>query len=292
MKLRKAKQYIARRRQLLTHGVQKHQNLGIGYDQGPVPLGHGHLQVQVRPAEKVDDPEAWETVVDDDNLVVLQAETLMAQMAITAPNSGFDYIELGDPTAPATPPQLSDITLQQTTGQRKSGTVTAAGNIVTVEVVFDTTEANGFTYTEAGLFTGPFGGGSMFARKTFAGIAKSSAFQMRFLWNITFLVQTQGGDCAGVSLIGPSSVTAFTVAPPAAGGENSIAATFDFQVGANNVDVFLDRQRLYPGVHYLEVGAGSLTAPVLGPAGNKGVNLIGFSLNPGNEVLLIQRTLN
>ncbi len=315
MKLVKAKLYVARRRLLLARGVQRHTALGIGYDKGPMPHTSGRLQIQLRPVSEEDERAAiarhrrldgtvdivalaadeslgaWSTEVDDDNLVVLLAEQLMAQMSIQSANSGLNYIELGDPAAPATPPQISDLTLQQTTGQRKAAILTVSGNIATAEVLFGTSEANGFTYTEAGLFTGPFAAGGMFARKVFAGIAKSSGFQMRFVWNVTFLIQTQGGDCAGVSLIGPNSVTAFTVAAPAVGGEASIAATFDFSVGANNVDVFLDRQRLYPSVHYNEAAAGSLNAPVLGPAGNKGVNLIGFTLNPTEEVLLIQRTL-
>ena len=110
-------------------------------------------------------------------------------------NSAFNYIELGDPAFPANPPALSDIGLQQTTGQRKAVSVTVNSNVVTSEVTFLTSEANGFTYTEAGLFTGPFGGGSMFARKVFNPIVKTASFELKLTWLVTFLVNpTAGGS--------------------------------------------------------------------------------------------------
>ena len=283
-----AKQFMARQRALRSGKIAVPQGGIIGVDRAPI--ARGRLKIELRPAEQKNDPRAWVPVVDDPNLVVTRAEQIMAQMAIGAANSAISYIELGDPAFPAQAPALTDTTLQQTTGQRKSTTNTASGNVSTHEVLFDTTEANGFTFTEAGLFNGILGAGLMFARKTFTGITKTNSFQMRFTWNITYLVNTQGGDCAGVSLIGPSTVAAKTLAT-AAGGEASVAATFDFVVGADHVDVFVDRQRLYSGVHYVEVGAGGLTAPVLGPAGNKGINFVGYTLSPGDEVMLIQRTL-
>jgi hypothetical protein len=85
-------------------------------------------------------------------------------------------------------------------------------------------------------------------------------------------------------------VSAYTIYVSAGGGENSVAATFDFAVGANHVDVFLNGQRQVPSKDYNEAGAGALTAPIGGPPLNKGVNLT-FALNPGDEVFLIIRTL-
>jgi hypothetical protein len=254
------------------------------------PMAAGRLVVETRPVGSDGSLGEWQVHTDDRNLVVRQAESIMAQMAIGAANSALSYIELGDPTYPATPPALADLGLQQSTGQRKLGTVTASGNVVTVEVIFTTAEANGFTYTESGLFNGLLGAGLMFARKVFAGITKTAAFEMRFTWYITFLVNTAGGECAGISLIGPASVAAFTIYT-AVGGEASVAATFDFTVGANNVDVFLNGTRQLPGNDYTEAGSGALNAPIGGPVLNKGVNLIAFVLNPGDEVFLIQRTL-
>jgi hypothetical protein len=235
----------------------------------------------------------WETVVEDHNLVVTQAENIMAQMAINQGpgnnNSALGYIELGDPPFPANPPSLSDVGLQASTGQRMPVTLTASGNVVTAVADWSTADGNGFTYTEAGLFNGLLGAGLMFARKTFNGITKTASFEMRFTWYITFLVNTQGGECSGIALTGPSTVSAFTYYV-ATGGENSVAATFDFGVGANNVDVFLNGQRLVPTIQYQEAGSGALTAPIGGPATNKGVNLIGFSLLPNSKIFLILRT--
>jgi len=231
----------------------------------------------------------WETVFFDGNLVVTQAERLMSQMAIGAANSPLNYIELGDPAPTATPPVLADTTLEQTTGQRKAVALTAAGNVVTAEATWLTTEGNGPTYTEAGLFTGPFGAGTMFARKTFTGIFKTLAFEMRFTWLITFLVQTQGGDCAGVALTGPATVASDSNWT-AAGGEVSAAATFDFVPNANIIDVFLNGQRLVQGKHYAESAAPLSTPQLGGSPTSKGVNFT-FTLLPGDEVYLVHRAI-
>jgi len=256
------------------------------------PLVEGAVTIQQRPV----DPETgqkghWETVHFDNNLVVTLAQNAMAAMAIGAANSALNYIELGDPAPTATPPSLGDTTLEQTTTQRQPVALTQAGNIVTAEATWGTTDGNGFTYTEAGLFTGPFAGGSMFARKTFSGIFKTLAFEMKFTWLITFLVQAQGGDCAGIALTGPTTVAGVTQYQSPAGGEVSVAATFDFTPGAQLVDVFLNGQRLEPGLHYVEAGA-PLATPQGGgaPGVSKGVNLL-FTMNPLDRVLLVHRAL-
>jgi len=290
----KAKAYIRQRELELGLRAKLLDRAGVGVsmpDAAPGPVGF--LVVETRAVDpQTGQPDGeWREHAADPNLVVSVAEQIMAQMAIGGLNSALSYIELGDKVTPS-PPQLTDLGLEQTTGQRKAlATLTASGNIVTASAVWLAAEGNGFNYTEAGLFNGLLASGLMFARKVFAPIAKTNAFELRFTWYITFLVNTQGGDCAGVSLVGPASVTAFTVYVSPAGGQNSVAATFDFTVGANHVDVFVNGVRLIPGVDYTEVGAGVLTAPVGGPPGNKGVNFVGFSLNPADEVFLIQRTL-
>lgn len=252
----------------------------------------GHVVAETRPVDpmtgKVID-ETWAKVVNDPNLVVTQAESLMAQMFIGAANAPGNYIELGDPSPP-TPPALGDLVLQQTTLQRKAlSTLTASGNVVTAQAIWSSLEGNGFTYTESGLFTGPFGGGLMFAHKTFNPITKTNAFELRITWFITFVVASSGSDCAGIALLGPSTVTGVTYLVSSSGGEASMAATFDFAAGANHVDVFLNGIRLAPGVEYNE--SGTLTAPVLGGPNTKGVNFIGFTLNALDRVLLVHRVL-
>jgi len=259
------------------------------------PKAVGVLHVQIRPADKADDPNAWETHEIDGNLVVTQAEGLMANAMGAVVNNTINYIELGDP-APATTPVLADIVLEQTTAERKVVVVTVSGNTLTAEATWLVAEGNGFTYTEAGLFVGLLGAGSMFARKVFSGITKTAAFELKFTWLITFLVATtSGNDCAGVALVGPSTVANETIFT-AVGAEASVAATFDFAVGAARLDVFLNGVRLVRGVHYIEAPA-PLTAPIGGPAGNKGVNLVGFTLsgpvgpNPADVVYLVHRAV-
>lgn len=253
---------------------------------------NGHLKVETREVTPSGVVGSWETHEDDPNLVVSQAERLMANAFAGVANSSANYIELGDPSFPANPPGLSDLALQQTTAVRKAVTVTVNGNKVTSEVTFLTTEGNGFTYTEAGLFTGPFASGSMFARKTFNPIIKTSSFEMRFTWIITFNVNPQSsGDCAGVALVGPSTVANETIYESMSGGEASIAATFDFAVGAGHIDFFLNGVRQVRTRQYLEA-APTLSAPIGGPSGNKGVNLVGFTLDPGDVAYLVQRTIS
>lgn len=259
-----------------------------------MPYAKGQVRVETRDVDAEGRPAGdWQTHEYDPNLVVIQAERLMANAMAGVANSAFDYIELGDPAFPANSPQLTDINLQQTTNQRKSGTVTVAGNIVTVEVTFLSAEGNGFTYTEAAVFTAPFAAGTMFARKTFNPIVKTAAFEMRFTWLITFLVNPAGsGDCAGVALVGPQTIANETIFVSPTGGEASMAATFDFVVGAAHLDFFINGVRMVRTRQYLEAAAGALIAPVGGAPGNKGVNLIGFTLNPGDVAYLVQRTLN
>lgn len=257
-------------------------------------LAKGRLRVEIRkPGEEWETHHEgeWEVVVDDDNLVVSQAERLMANAMGGVANSAFDYIELGDPPFPADAPQLSDIALQQTTAQRKAAVVTVAGNVTTCAVTFLTSEANGFTYTESGLYTGPFAGGAMFARKVFNPIVKTASFELKLTWLVTFLVNPTAGGSSGVVLTGPTAIAPDTIYV-ATGGEASVAATFDFPVNANLIEVFLNGMRLLPSRQYTEAGAGSLAAPIGGPAGNKGINLISFVLNPGDIVYLRLVTLS
>jgi len=259
-----------------------------GADAGPNAVGV--LTVETRPAGG-----SWEVHSQGANMVVTQAEVITASALAAVPNSTISYIELGDPAFPATAPDLADIALEQTTGERKSATVTSSGRIVTAEVTWLVGDANGYVFTEAGLFSGILGSGLLFARKTFNTITKTAAFEMRFTWVITLLVAPQGGgDCAGVALVGPAAIANETIYT-AAGAEASVAATFDFTVGAARLDVFLNGVRLIRGVHYIEAAA-PLAAPIGGPPGNKGINLISFTLDgpapgPADVVYLVHRTI-
>lgn len=306
MGLDKAQRYMAQRKAvLLAAEIAKraggaaaaarmtHHSM-LGLDVGPRAVGV--LTIETRPADKAGDASAWEVVEQGGNLVVSQAEVIMAAALAAVPLNTINYIELGDAGPPATPPVLSDISLEATTGERKLAIVTQTGNILTAEVTWLVGEGNGFVFTEAGLYVGNLGSGQMYARKAFNAVTKTAAFEMRLTWLITYLVAPQGGgDCAGIALIGPSTATAETVYV-ASGGEASVAATFDFTVNANRLDVFLNGVRLIRGVHYTESGP-PLAAPIGGPALNKGINLVGFTLSgpvgltPADVLYIVHRTL-
>jgi hypothetical protein len=212
------------------------------------PVAKGKVTVTLR-----EEATGKEIVVleEEDNLVVSQAGALMAAMAAGAANAEIGYVELGDP-APATPPSLTDTILEQTTGQRKAVTYSLASNVVTFQATWAAGDGNGLTYTEAGLFTNPFGAGTMFARKTGFSIAKTVAFSMTFTWALTFsVVDACAESCHGISLVG-SSYTVEDFIYDAAGGETQVVVPIDFVVGAKRLQVYLNGQRIYYQRHYIE----------------------------------------
>jgi hypothetical protein len=223
----------------------------------------------------------WKIIEDDDNLVVTQAEALTADMLIGTAASFINYIEFGNPS-PAQAPLITNVALQQTTGVNKVVSRTRTGNVAAFEATLLVGDGNGFTYTEAGLFVGTPGSGTLFARKIFTGITKSIAFELKVTWYITVLVNDLGGACSGVSLIGPSSATQ-RVTITAAGGEKSVTPTFDFGVGTGALLVFLNNALMKPGDEYVEVVSGSLIPPTAGIPTNKGINLVGFTADPGDK---------
>lgn len=66
------------------------------------------------------------------------------------------------------------------------------GSTLTFQTYIDTTEGNGYTYTEAGLFANELesGGlpvistGTLFARTTFTGIAKTASVSFTLTWQL------------------------------------------------------------------------------------------------------------
>lgn len=218
----------------------------------PAPIARGQVRIERRVAGG-----EWEALYEDKNLVVTQAEALMAAMAVGAANSALNYIELGDPS-PATAPALADTTLEQTTGVRKAVALSTNVGTVTAITTFLTSEGNGFTFTEAGLFTGPFAAGSMFARKTGFSVAKTAAFELKFTWLITFQVAigTDAG-CTNIALVGPGTISEDYIYT-AAGGETEIVVPIDFTVAAKNLDVFENGVRKVYTDEYIEASAGPI----------------------------------
>ena len=136
---------------------------------------------------------------------------------------------------------------------------------MTFQATWGAAEGNGFTFTEAGLFTNPFGLGTMFARKTGFSITKTNAFSMTFTWALTFSVLDACAEsCHGISLVG-SSYTVEDYIYDAVGGETQVVVPIDFTVGAKRLQVYLNGQRLYYQRHYIEAVIGA----------NKGVQLQG-----------------
>ena len=91
-----------------------------------------------------------EVVLDEKNLVVTQAESAMVQFSLGLRT--MSYIELGDHPTPSAP-DLADIALAQTTGERKAISGNTNGNMAEYTAEWTMGEGNGFSYTEAGLFT-------------------------------------------------------------------------------------------------------------------------------------------
>jgi len=241
-------------------GARGAASIGFG---DPAPLVSGRFKLELT------DEQTGEviTVIDDPNLVVSQAANLMASMAAGIVNSEIGYIELGDPLV-ALPPSLTDVTLQQTTGQRQVAAPVVASNTVTFTATWAAGVGNGFTYTEAGLFTNPLAAGTMFARKTGFSIVKTAAFSMTLTWLLTFSVLDACAEaCYGTALVG-SSYTVEDYIYDAVGGETQVVVPIDFVIGAKRLEVFLNGQRLYYTRHYIEAAIGA----------NKGINLIAFTL--------------
>lgn len=242
-------------------------------DAGPKVIGS--VCIEMRKKGEQD----WEKVHEDKNLVVTQAENLLANMAAGTVNAEIGYIELGDPASP-TPPTLADTNLQQTTNERKAVTPAVSGSQVEFTALWGTGDGNGFTFTEAGLFTNPLGAGTMFARKAGFSVVKTNSFELRFTWTLRFDVSAGGGSgCSGIAVLGPSTITddyLFT----AAGGETQVVVAFDFVVGAKHLDVFLNGQRLVYTLHYTETNFGP----------NKGITLVN-PLAASDEVYFVQRRI-
>lgn len=273
--------YLFNRQRLREDLLRQRQELAIAQGQGGeavVTTDERGLGVKGKVKIEAIYPDKTEVLVDDDpNLVVRQAEDIMPYMTIG--QRPITYIELGDPS-PATPPAEGDTSLEQTTGEQKSVTSSIAGNSVSFEATWLTTEGNGFSFTEAGLFTSPLGTGLLFARKTFSAITKSAAFALKFTWGLVFNVGAQNPGCTGISLLGSSTIT-HDYEYPAVGGESQLVVPIDFTIGSKQLDVFLNGQRLHYSTHYYESTIGAA----------KGIIFVGFTLNLGDIIYIVNRKL-
>lgn len=238
----------------------------------------GRVLIERREVNPDGSKSDWKKVHEAHNLVVTQAENLLAKMAAGTANAAINYIELGDPLVPNVP-ALTDTTLQQTTLERKAVAAAVTGSQVEFTATWLAADGNGFTFTEAGLFTGPFALGTMFARKSGFSIPKTLAFELRFTWTLRFDVSAGGGGgCSGIAVCGPSTITDDFLYI-AVGGEVQVIIPFDFTVGAKHLDVFLNGQRLVYTAQYVEAVAGP----------NKVINLVAFALVVTDQIYVVQR---
>jgi len=242
-------------------------------DQAPMVTGHVTITI-------IDQDGNEKIHFQDKNMVVTLAEEIMAEMSMGLKQ--ISYVELGDPVAPSGP-ELTDTALEQTTGERKAITAVRTGNVVRFEALWGTGDGNGYSFTESGLFSSPFGSGQLFARKVFPSnpINKNAGFSFKITWALAFSVAEHNGGCTGVALTGGSTITADHI-EVATGGETQFTLPFDFPVGANQLDVFMNGQRLVPGRQYIEavIGVG------------KGINLVGFTANAGWVFYFVRRSLS
>lgn len=194
--------------------------------------------------------EDWVCVHEEHNLVVSQAENLMAHMAAGTSNAEIGEIRLGDP-ATASTPDLADTALDQhVAAADKSVTASVTDGTVTFTASYAVGDAVQVDpYTEAGLFTAA---GSMFARKAGFSIVKTGSIEMRFVWTLRFSVSAQSGSqCSGASLYPAATVTQDYVYT-ATGSETYVVVPFDFTPTAKHLDVFLNGQRLVYTDDYIE----------------------------------------
>lgn len=256
------------------HPVKRVNKLLSGMTQDDTGFAKGEVTIT---AEYKDGKK--KTLFKESNLVVRLSGEIMADFSLGSRT--MSYIELGNAATP-TAPTLDDVSLEASTGVRKAVTGVKTGSTVVYETQFLNSEGNGFTFTEAGLFSSPFSTGLLFARKIFDPIPKDNTFALTFKWAITYgvLDENNCGGCQGIQLIGNSTIT-FDQVYTAVGGESQIVITFDFTVGAKQVDVILENLRLIPGLNYFETN--------IGP--NKGIQLIGWTPDADDVFYFVNRKL-
>lgn len=242
-----------------------------GSDVGP--LCRGEVTIETRERREDGTVGEWSVHQKDSNLVVTQAEALMAAMSIGSANH-FDtataYMQVGeDGTAPALDnTALLTPVAPAAGGTKVLGSATAAGSVATLQATWaigDTLDGYGLPLSEVGLFVGgagaPITGGTMFARKVFNPITKTGAFDLRITWAITFNVSQNSDSCTNISLIGPSTVTSEFIATEGVTAGFTVASTFiampfDFAVGGGHIDVYQNGVRKLRSLEYIEATSG------------------------------------
>ncbi|MGE5553291.1 MAG: hypothetical protein ACM3XZ_05130 [Betaproteobacteria bacterium] len=116
------------------------------------------------------------------NLVTLAGRNLLRD-ALRGAGGPYilTHIAVGEGT---TAPAFGDIALQSECYRASVTKVVADNGKLTLHLYIPSTAANGFNLAEAGIFTSSVGG-TLFARVTFAPIAKSANISMALVWELT-----------------------------------------------------------------------------------------------------------
>jgi hypothetical protein len=127
-------------------------------------------------------------VIEKHNLVVTLGRSLICDLlAMTVGVTGLNYFAVGLSTTAVT---LADIKLGTEEFRDSFTKVTVSGNNVKYQYYLASSDANGHTLTEAGLFgdnaTGTADTGTLFARVTHDGISKAINVAINYSWDITF----------------------------------------------------------------------------------------------------------
>lgn len=121
------------------------------------------------------------------NLIVLAGRNLVRDLLKGDVTTGLTYFAVGTGTTAA---DTSDTTLETEVFRNTITQQTAGAGTLQVKYVLGSTEANGNTITEAGVFgdaaTGVADTGTLFSRTTFTGVVKSASIQITFTWTYTF----------------------------------------------------------------------------------------------------------
>ncbi len=116
------------------------------------------------------------------NLAVLAGRNLIRDALAGDPVAGLSHFAVGTGSTSVTP---TDTTLQAEVLRQPIQTKTKDTAKLQIVHYLSSTEANGNTLTEAGLFNDPVAG-TMYARVTHSGIVKSPAVAITYTWDLTW----------------------------------------------------------------------------------------------------------
>lgn len=143
-------------------------------------LQHDSLPLRVNVNIYVHDAQSGELLdaISRHNLVVLAGRNLVRDLLYIAATNPLSHCAVGTGSTAAT---ANDTALGAEVFRSAITQFIPLSGQLQVKHYLSSTQANGNTLTEAGLFNAS-SGGTMFARVTYAGIAKTSAISITYVW--------------------------------------------------------------------------------------------------------------